>query len=209
MAPVSTQNVVIFGEVGAGKSSVINLMAGQEIAPTSSNLLRCTLHWVEYQITLKNGSQYNVFDMVGLQEAPCLQVGEYLSAITNAYSLINTLKECGGINLLLFCIRAGKVAACQENYRLFFKFLCEKKVLLALVITNLERERRMEDWYMRNRSYFDKCDIRSVGHACITTANLLDRSHGDKYEESCRILRKVVEVHCNASMDSEGWAGVQ
>ncbi|KAG2113789.1 uncharacterized protein F5147DRAFT_571090, partial [Suillus discolor] len=198
-------NIVIFGETGVGKSSVINLMAGQEIAHISPDgAHRCTLHWTEYQITFENGSRYKVFDMVGLQE-PRLQTGEYLFAISNAYSLINTLKECGGVNLLLFCIRGGiATATMQSNYRLFFKFFCKEKVPLALVVTNLERETRMEDWYTRNMGYLENYNIRSAGHACITAANLLDGRHRDKYEESCGILRRVVEVHCNTSM--KGWA---
>ncbi|KAG1896013.1 uncharacterized protein F5891DRAFT_1193447 [Suillus fuscotomentosus] len=207
MAPVSTRNVVIFGETGAGKSSVINLLAGQEIAHISPDSHRCTLHWTEYQITFEDGSRYKVFDTVGLEE-PRLQTGEYLSAISNAYGLINTLKERGGVNLLLFCIRGGRVTATmQSNYRLFFEFLCEEKVPLALVVTNLERETRMEDWYTRNMGYLEKYNIRSAGHACITAANLLDGRHRDKYDESRGILRRVVEVHCNASM--EGWTGGQ
>jgi GTPase Era involved in 16S rRNA processing len=207
MAPVLTRNIVVFGETGAGKSSVINLMAGEEIAHISPDSHRCTLHWTEYPITFENGTRYKVFDTVGLEE-PRLQAGDYLTAISNAYGLINTLKERGGVNLLLFCIRGGRVTATmQSNYRLFFEFLCEEKVPLALVVTNLEREARMEDWYTRNMGHLEKHNIRSAGHACITAANLLDGRHRDKFEESRSILRRVVETHCNASM--EGWTGGQ
>jgi hypothetical protein len=202
-----SRNIVIFGETGVGSSSVINLMAGQQIAHTSPDCHRCTLHWTEYPITFENGTRYKVFDTVGFK-VPCLQTGEYLTAISNAYGLINTLKERGGVDLLLFCIRGGRVtAAMQSSYKLFFEFLCEEKVPLVLVITNLEREERMEDWYTRNVGHLKKHNIRSAGHACITAANLLDGRHRDKYEESCGILRRVVEAHCNASM--EGWTGGQ
>ncbi|KAG2050384.1 hypothetical protein BDR06DRAFT_1023241 [Suillus hirtellus] len=208
MAPASlTQNIVIFGESGAGKSSVINLMAGQQIARTSPDLHRSTLHWTEYQITFEDGTQYSVFDTVGLEE-PHLQTGECLSAITNAGDLINALNKRGGVNLLLFCIRGGRIMAdMQGNYRLFFEFFCEEKVPLALVITHLEKETRMEDWYTRNRNSLEKYNIRSAGHACIVAANNLDRRYRDKYEASRGILRRVVEVHCNASM--KGWTGGQ
>ncbi|KAG2153675.1 P-loop containing nucleoside triphosphate hydrolase protein, partial [Suillus bovinus] len=205
MGPSSTRNIVIFGETGAGKSSVINLLAGQQIAHISPDSHRCTLHWMEYQITLDNETRYKVFDTVGLEE-PRLQTEEYLSAISNAYNLINTLKERGGINLLLFCIRGGRVTATmQSNYRLFFEFLCEEKVPLVLVVTNLEREITMEDWYTRHKGYLEKYNIRSAGHACITAGNFLDGRHREKYEESYGILRRVVGAHCNASM--EGWTG--
>ncbi|KIK42923.1 hypothetical protein CY34DRAFT_804415 [Suillus luteus UH-Slu-Lm8-n1] len=194
MAPVLTRNIVIFGETGAGKSSVINLMAGEEIAHISSDSHRCTLHWTEYQITFENGTRYKVFDTAGLAE-PRLQTRDYLTAISDAYGLINTLKERGGVNLLLFCIRGGRVTpTMQSNYRLFFEFLCEEKVPLALVVTNLEREARMEDWYTRNTGHLEKHNIRSAGHACITAANLLDGRHRDKFEESRSIIRRVVEA---------------
>ncbi|KAG2124491.1 P-loop containing nucleoside triphosphate hydrolase protein [Suillus cothurnatus] len=204
MPPGLTPNIVIFGETGAGKSSVINLMAGQQIAHISPDSHRCT-RWTEYPITFENGTQYKVFDTIGLEE-PRLQTRDYLTAISNAYGLINTLKERGGIDLLLFCIRGGRVTATMKsNYRLFFEFLCEEEVPLVLVVTNLEREVNMEDWYTRNVGHLEKHNIRSVGHACITAANLLDGRHRDKYEESRGILRRVVEAHCNASM--EGWTG--
>jgi tRNA U34 5-carboxymethylaminomethyl modifying GTPase MnmE/TrmE len=207
MAPGLTRNIVIFGETGAGKSSVINLMAGKQIAHISPDSHRCTLHWTEYPITFENGTRYKVFDTVGLEE-PRLQTKDYLTAISNAYGLINTLKERGGIDLLLFCIRGGRVTATlQNNYRLFFEFLCEEEVPLVLVVTNLEREVNMEDWYTRNVTHLEKHNIRSAGHACITAANLLDGRHKDKYEESRGILRRTVEAHCNASM--EGWTGGQ
>lgn len=149
-------SMVIFGEIGAGKSSVINLSAGRQIVHISPDIHRCTLHWTELQVTFKNGTRYQVFNTVGLQE-PRLHTGEYLSAISNAYGLITTLKERGGVNLLLFCVRGGRVTATmQSNYRLFFEFPCEERVPLVLVVTNLEREVNMEDWYTRNVGHLEK-----------------------------------------------------
>jgi len=204
---VQMANIVIFGETGAGKSSVINLMAGREIAEVSPDSHRCTLHWTEYTVKFDNGTRYRVFDTVGLEE-PRLEAKEYLSAITNAYGLINTLRKNGGINLLLFCIRGGRVTpTMKSNYRLFFEFLCEEKVPLALVITHLEREKNMEDWYTRNTNHLKTHNIISVGHACITAGTGLDGRHRDKYEESRGVVCSVVQAHCNTSM--EGWTGGQ
>jgi len=36
MDPAAPPNIVVFGETGTGKSSVINLIAGRQIAETSS-----------------------------------------------------------------------------------------------------------------------------------------------------------------------------
>ncbi|KAG1747298.1 hypothetical protein EDD22DRAFT_958265 [Suillus occidentalis] len=129
-----TKNIVLFGEAGTGKSSIVNLMAGKETIPSTSM------------------GSYKVFDTIGIEESG-LEMKEYLAAVTNAYRFIKTLEADGGIDLLLFCVRAGRfTAALQNNYRFFHEFLCEKKVPIVLAITNLEREQRMEDWGSEKRT---------------------------------------------------------
>jgi len=80
-----------------------------------------------------------VFDTVGFEE-PDLGVKEYLDVINNAYRLIAKLQNGGGIHLLLFCVRAGRLTSTtSNNYRLVYELLCEKKVPIVLV-TGLKRE---------------------------------------------------------------------
>jgi len=191
---MSTKNIVLFGETGAGKSSVVNLMAGKEVAKTSPDMERCTLHWQEHFIAF-DGHQYKVFDTVGLEE-PQLGMKEYLGIIENAYNLITKLQKEGGIDLLLFCVRAGRVTATlQTNYRLFYEWLCEKNVPIVLVLTGLERENNMEDWWDRNARVFNQYGIEVNGHACITAANRLDGRHKDLYALSQTLVRNLVIQH--------------
>jgi hypothetical protein len=84
------------------------------------------------------GYHYKVFDTIGLEE-PGLNPPQYLDAIVNAYNLIKKLNSEGGIDLLLFCVKAGRVTATfQSNYRLFYEWLCEEKVPVVLVLTSKE-----------------------------------------------------------------------
>ncbi|KAG0704688.1 P-loop containing nucleoside triphosphate hydrolase protein [Suillus ampliporus] len=199
------KNIVLFGEAGAGKSSIVNLMAGKEIALTSPGMLRCTLHWQDYTIDF-DGESYKVFDTMGLEDSG-LEMKEYLEAVRNAYRLIKALEAEGGVHLLLFCIRAGRLtAALQSNYQFFHEFLCEKKVRTVLAITNLEREQRMEDWWEREYEIFDRCQIHLAGHACITAANGLDGRHQHHYEESRLAIRKLVQDNV-ADGQNQPWTG--
>ncbi|KAG1724273.1 P-loop containing nucleoside triphosphate hydrolase protein [Suillus lakei] len=197
--------VVVFGETGVGKSSLINLMAGEEVANISPDIQRCTMHWQEYTISF-GGDSYKVFDTVGLEE-PGLGIKGYLETVENAYRLVKALDREGGIDLLLFCVRAGRLTATlQSNYRLFHEFLCEKKVPIVLVITGLEREKRMEDWWNRNKRDFEKFRIQVAGHACITAASGLDGRQKDLYEESRIIVRNLVQQF-TADGQRQAWIG--
>ncbi|KAG1745397.1 uncharacterized protein EDB91DRAFT_1022151, partial [Suillus paluster] len=52
-----------------------------------------------------------------------------------ASRLIQNLKRCGSIDLLLFCIRAERLTTTvRSSYRLFHDFFCEKKVSIVLAI---------------------------------------------------------------------------
>lgn len=197
-------NVILFGETGVGKSSVINLLAGQPIAKVSSDVEGCTLQSTKYTFTLM-GSEIRIWDTVGLEE-PTMGVNGYLAAIEKAHALIRDLAIAGGVDLLLFCIRGSRITATtQSNYRLFHEVLCNKEVPIALVVTNLEREVEMEDWWTRNEEHIKMYGIHSIGHACVTGVE----EEVEKYEKSKETLRKLLLSQLNNrrrfSMPTESW----
>ncbi|KAG2030670.1 P-loop containing nucleoside triphosphate hydrolase protein [Suillus americanus] len=198
-----SKNIVLFGLAGAGKSSLVNLMAGENEARTSSDMRSCTLHWQKYAIKIDNKS-YNVFDTAALKE-PQLGIQQYFDAVENSYALIQNLERQGGIDLLLFCIRAGRLTpTLQTNYRLFHEFLCDKKVPIVVVITYLENEvGEMDDWWNRNRGVFDEQEVHVAGHACITT---IRGNYPDRYAQSRTTIRSLVKEF-TAEGQNGAWKG--
>ncbi|KAJ8593880.1 hypothetical protein M405DRAFT_810121 [Rhizopogon salebrosus TDB-379] len=160
------------------------------------------MQWEEHSIEF-DGCTYKVFDTVGLEE-PQLGTKEYLETLVNAYDLIRKLKQAGGIDLLLFCVRAGRFpSTIRNNYRLFYEWFCEKKVPIVLVLTGLEREEDMEGWWTRCKGTFDKHSIVVDGHACITAANGLDGRQQELYQLSRQLVRTLVREHSH-NMKKEG-----
>jgi len=197
---MSVKNIVIFGQTGAGKSSVVNLMAGEERAATSSDTPPCTTHWEEHSISC-DGYNYKVFDTVGLQEQQKSPCEKQPNAIEDARSLITKLDNEGGIDLLLFCVKALTFPPTIEtNYRRFYTELFSKKkkrIPIVLVVTGLEGEQNMEDWWTRNKDTLSKSKIVIDGHVCITAANNLDQG---LYKQSRELISKLVKEHTEISL---------
>ena len=168
----------------------------------------CTIKSTRYDILVDNAS-YTVYETVGLEEYQ-MGINGYYDAIEKAYSLIQSLSNNGGIHLLLFCLRGGRITATvQSNYRLFHEFLCDKRVPIALVFTGLEREQRMEDWWSRNEGSIKKYGICSVAHACITAVqDPDDPGQVNKYDESRNTVLELLSK-CTKDgpmvMDTQSW----
>lgn len=197
-------HVILFGETGVGKSSLVNLIAGHEIAKVSADAFGCTMDSTEYEF--KSGlATVRIWDTVGLDE-PEIGVNSYLGAIEKATQLIKRLNAAGGISLLLFCIRGNRITTTtQSNYRLFYEILGRREVPIALVITHLEREPQMEDWWPRNEKLLERYGIIAAGHACLTGVN--GHPKFQQSQDAIRALLSQYDEQGKFMMPSEAWIG--
>lgn len=131
---MSMFNVLVVGQTGCGKSSIVNILAGETRAPTSDDLSHCTKHWTEYAIPV-DGRSFQVFDTIGFLE-PGLDTEGYTDAIADTYLAIDALRKRGGIDLLLYCVRDEEIEKMKGHYRLLHEVFCEEEVPVALVVTN-------------------------------------------------------------------------
>ncbi|KAF8839127.1 hypothetical protein BDN67DRAFT_970528 [Paxillus ammoniavirescens] len=198
-------NIVLFGQKGVGKSSIINLIAGREVADTSPDVGLGAMSSKKYSIRVGQRS-YNIWETVGMEE-PGIGVNPQPVALRKAFTLIKQLSEQGGVDLLLFCIRgSGITATTGINHRLFYKVLCGKEVPIALVITHLEQEGVMEAWWSQNTRDIKRHGLENAGHACIT--GLPDQRSGGKYVQSKLAIEELLEA-CDGgrkyTMSHEAW----
>ncbi|KAF8552211.1 P-loop containing nucleoside triphosphate hydrolase protein, partial [Imleria badia] len=162
------KNVVIFGETGVGKSSLINLIAGENISETSSSAVGCTLNYKRHFLRLGD-QRFAIWDTAGLDEGtegtvPAEKAEAYLK------QLLRDLVKANGIDLLVYCVRGTRVrSALLTNYHLFYSAICRKKVPIAIVITGLEnQEGNMDTWWLKNERQFSALQMRFDNYACVT-----------------------------------------
>ncbi|KIJ68103.1 hypothetical protein HYDPIDRAFT_25548 [Hydnomerulius pinastri MD-312] len=199
-------NIIIFGEQGIGKSSVVNLIAGQHLAATdtSTSLSGNVFQASSYDVYLTDSDHrhhFNLFETAGL--STLLSVTQYLHAIARLHELISELSRTGGVRLLICCIRGGRIThAMQQNYILFHDAFCHRQVPVAFVVTGLENESRMDDWMDTNGYDITKQGLAYTAHACITSNFSL--AYTPKYRESQQKLRKMlIDIRTGDSWDFE------
>ena len=118
---------------------------------------------------------------------------EYLDAIYQAYALISRLERSGGISLLVFCMKGGRISVTtQQTYNLFVDVLCNRQVPVVIAVTHMEMHDPMEQWWIENDRAIQEYRLRSHGHACITTTRGYRNVFSDKYEESREIIQKLL-----------------
>jgi len=208
-------NIVLFGMGGAGKSSVVNLIADAKVAETSDGVDPVTLDSTEYRLNLK-ASCLRIFDTVGLNDPTTMKGKKVLDAEKKAITLIQMLKRVGGVDLLLFCIDNRRIHEHHQiNYKLFREGLGQGRVPVAVLVTHLERMEKMEDWWTKNeKSLTKKFGIECQAHACITTISEYEKEKEKEYEdkrrESRRLVLELLEKQVKEGgkpfiMDSDTW----
>ena len=195
-------NIIVFGESGVGKSSVINMLMGEPVAAVSNQAVGCTYEINEFRATIA-GQEVILHDTPGLNEAEAGTVPPE-QAVHNLRSLA---KKLGTVSLLMYCIRGirfRKIVAI--NYNIFHDTIrgSDREVPVLLVITGLENEENMENWWKTNQADF--VGMKFCGHACITATKgrLLKDGTGytfqDQYDASKKKLKDLLAQHVSSSI---------
>ncbi|KIJ67564.1 hypothetical protein HYDPIDRAFT_85017 [Hydnomerulius pinastri MD-312] len=201
------RNILMVGDVGVGKSSLVNLIAGERVASTSDGARSCTLHSQEHLINL-DSVQLALHDTAGLHEAiGKMKTDAYLDAVFQAYALISKLERSGGINLIVFCMKAGRISeSMQQTYNLFTEVLCKNKVPVVIAVTHLEAYENMEDWWSENAKYIKDYGLHCAGHACVTATKGYRDMFQEKYTQSREVMRNLLLEYSDQRVWKEGKA---
>jgi predicted GTPase len=202
-APIAqSRNVIMFGDAGVGKSSIINMLHGHAQARVSDQAEGVTFKNTPYEIAIFN-SNFRIFDTCGLNEGGKGTV-KAPDAIKALYGLICQLQD--GIHLLVFVMQAPRISeSTRRNYELFFDVFVQKKVPIVLVVMKLENRENMDEWWKENKAGFDRYGMKFDGHACITAVPGGRNNGVYMYQKEYDESRKKVEQLINGSCSQVGW----
>lgn len=189
------RNVVLYGESGVGKSSLINLIIGRDVAKTSPDALACTTTHAPYDVTI-GGQFFRLWDTAGLNEG---SQGTVPAAVAerNLTAFLRGLNQEDGVHLLIYCVRGTRATkALRTNYKIFSAVIRDSKVPTIVVVTCLEDFRPvMAEWWNRNKEQLATYGMHFSGYACVTTLKDeptespdIRQRRSQSHEEVCRSI---------------------
>jgi predicted GTPase len=187
-------NVLLFGETGVGKSSVINLTMGRDAAETSPGAETCMLVHTPYEINLGT-HRFKLWEVSSIESMGFFRSFFKKWSIKKSYK---KLYKDDGVYLLLYCMRDLKTQrALVDNYKFFTDVVGSTagRVPVAAVVTSLENyPKDMDNWWTNNEGYLEHLGMRFAAHACITSlpddpkSSLAMRTRRQQSEQAIRCL---------------------
>ncbi|KAG2738227.1 kinase-like protein [Suillus brevipes Sb2] len=109
-------NVLLFGETGVGKSSIINLIMGRDVAQTSPDAETCTLKHTPYEVNLGD-RRFKLWEVSSIESMG------FFRALFAKWRLKKSFKKLykdDGVYLLLYCMRGSRAqTALIKDYKFF------------------------------------------------------------------------------------------
>ncbi|CAB1103520.1 unnamed protein product [Ectocarpus sp. CCAP 1310/34] len=175
------RKIVVFGQAGTGKSSMINAITGSKLA-TGDGVggVTRTHRAVERSYPTDTGDRMDlcIFDTAGLDESA--------EGTVNPVEAVDTLVKLfrgisGGVNLLVFVLRRGRaLSKLLEYYKMFANDVGGGRVPILAVVTGCEDravDADLQSWLsdrvdgVQNKEMLRKLGIVPAGFACTSFAD--------------------------------------
>lgn len=180
-------NVMVMGETGVGKSALVNLIAGHEIAKVSPDASLCTAKTTKYPTTV-GLAPYILWEVTGFN-----QPGTNSDAQIMEKGLLSAVEQKATVDVVLFCMRGKKMTKETQTIYSLIKLMFGDYVPIILVVMHLEGEKVMEDWWVRNEQGLKNKGVVGEAHVCVTAVRDQAR-YATKSADSRRDVLGVLEA---------------
>ena len=172
------------------------MILGSDQAKVSNRALGETFETTVYPVE-RFGNTYNLHDTAGLGEHSGGTV-DSAKAVGNLYRLVINLSHSGGVNLLVFVIKRGRLTdTIHKNYILFYRAFCDSKVPVVIIVTGCEDvEPTMDAWWTENKQWFTQAGMTFDDHACVCAFAGIKGRNRDYIQESLIAVKQRVLQRC-------------
>ncbi|KAF5366132.1 hypothetical protein D9757_010947 [Collybiopsis confluens] len=192
-------NIIVFGPIGCGKSSIVNMLLGEhdKKAHVSGGAKSGTEDIGKYCAIIEQ-KEYNLFDTIGLDRGNSDQ--ENKEKENKLTDLIRGL--LGGVSLLVYCMRGPSHPQTREqNYVFMYNELCRKNVRIAIVVTGLEDLQDMDSnswWNNSNEDVLTEYSSHRRAYITATRGRWGDGKYSKQaeYNASKAPLRDLIVNEC-------------
>ncbi|KIJ67535.1 hypothetical protein HYDPIDRAFT_166101 [Hydnomerulius pinastri MD-312] len=165
-----TRNVVIAGETGVGKSALINLISGQNLAEERNDVVGVTATPEKHDIAIDD-EIFRFWDTPGFNEGSAGTVSRK-KAKKIMRSLFDELEEADGVHLLVFCFRCTTriLASLQQVYNEVCSAIpkaCRFPMVAVVTYCDCIKGSAQEWWNTVTRQLEEK-GMKFSGYACVT-----------------------------------------
>lgn len=195
------KRVLVVGSVGAGKSSLINMLAEQAVTPVGDGAHGCTQDIIRIAIK-HNNAEYEFIDSPGLEGVSTAE-NPVDSAIPKLFLFLASERQ--NFNCVLFVWRKGRInKAFDQSIRLLKDQLMKRAVPFILVVTGCEMEQDLAETRMSLDYDFKDFFINSI--VCGTTlfGGILEHYMSGIRETMKAELWQRIEQFCDDSFISIG-----
>ena len=136
--------ILVIGQTGAGKSSLINLLAGKKMAAVCDSAKGCTFKFEMYQVEY-DGGFFELIDTVGLNEGSNGTVTQK-DAMKMLIKFIKGNRR--GFNCVLFVMPKGRLTdSFEKNHMLFYRTLLDGNTPALLFVGHCEADEPTDKWF--------------------------------------------------------------